>query len=257
MARSLTVLVHAYAKVGKSTLASTSPQPVCILDAEGSTDFLPIRMKDWDPVREPPPVYDGTWDAAVVTVRNIQDVDKAFEWLVTGQHNFRSVVLDSVTEIQRKLKQQIIGADKPDWGTWDEILRQLDYLVRGFRDLTKHPLNPLLTCVVVCETIENKNDRLVPNLQGKIAPSVPFWFDLVGYLWMEPDRDPETMMTRKDSNGRTLKKRFLRISQDDPKIEAGERVQGRLPDIIENPNISHMLVTVFPELAEQNQGEQE
>ena len=37
---SLSVLIHAAAKVGKSTLSSTAPPPILVLDVEGSWKFI-------------------------------------------------------------------------------------------------------------------------------------------------------------------------------------------------------------------------
>ena len=254
---SLSVLIHGHSKVGKSTLAATAPFPICIFDAEGSTKFLKIRKRPWNPVREPPPAYDGTWDACIVNVTDIVDIEEGLRWLESGQHHFRSVVLDSVTETQRKLKTKIAGSDALDWPGWDELLRKLDGLVRGIRDLTQHPTNPLLAAVMVCESKADKGGKLKPNLQGSIAPSVPYWFDIVGYIWTEKVLDPTNLSPVLDANGKPVKARKLFISADDPRYEAGERVQGLLPDIIDSPNISQMLVTVFPELAAPTEQPQE
>lgn len=255
--QTLSFLIHARAKQGKSTLGATSPPPVCIFDAEGSTKFLTIRMVTWDPVREPPPVYDGSWDAAIVNVTRVADVEKGLEWLISGQHHFRSVVVDSVTEVQRKLKTSLVGAEKMQWDNWDDLLRHLDVLIRGLRDLTQHPTNPLLTATFIVET-KQKDGRYIPNLQGQIASSVPYWFDVVGYMIVEPKLNGDGIQMV-DETGRRLRDRKLLISEDNFLYEAGHRVAGRLPDVIplydhDHPEyggytISSMLTTVFPALA--------
>jgi hypothetical protein len=249
MMQTMSVLIHGRAKVGKSTLGGTAPPPVVIFDAEGSTKFLPLRMIPWNPVYEPAPAYDGTWDAAIVNVTQYADLDAGFQKLSTGQHHFRSLVLDSVSEAQRKLKDKVAGAEAMKFDHWDELLRNMVVLIRGFRDLTQHPTNPLMMAAFITET-KLREGKYVPAMQGQISDNLPYWFDLVGYLWVETARDPTSGQPQVDpATGRTVKTRHLLVSPDNPLYEAGERVQGRLPDIVTEPDLSTMLVTVFPSLA--------
>lgn len=246
MLDTLSILVHAASKVGKSTLAGTAPPPLVIFDAEGSTKFLPLRKIAWDPTREEPPQWDGTWDAAVVNVHDYDMLDQGYRWLLSGKHQFKSVVLDSISEMQRKLKNKLVGINRMQRDNWDDLLRSMDGLLRGFRDLNQHPHNPIQVAVFVAETrlVEGKYK---PNLQGQIATAVPYWFDLVGYMWVEPQVGADGSPVR-DEHGRPQKLRKLLISADNPLFEAGERVHGRLPDIVEQPNLTTMLHQVYPHL---------
>jgi hypothetical protein len=240
----LSVLIHGHSKVGKSTLAGTAPPPIVIFDAEGSTKFLPLRKVLWDPLRDAPPTYDGTWDAAIVNVHSFDVLDQGYRWLMTGRHQFRSLVLDSISEAQRKLKTKLVGVNKMQRENWDDLLRNMDGVIRGFRDLTQHPVNPITVAVFVAET-RLTDGRYKPYLQGQIATSLPYWLDLVGYIWVESAVTQDGIQ----SNG-TGKVRRLLIAPDNPLFEAGERVQGRLPDVIDNPNLTEMLLRVFPHLAQ-------
>lgn len=246
MLETLSVLVHANSKVGKSTLAGTAPPPLVIFDAEGSTKFLPLRKVVWDPLREGPPQYDGTWEAAVVNVHSFDVLAQGLNWLRTGNHQFRSLVLDSITEAQRKLKTKLVGANKMQRENWDELLRNMDDVIRGFRDLTQHPINPMMVTVFIAET-RPVDGKFKPYMQGQISVSLPYWMDLVGYLWVEQVRGPDGTQAI-DERGKPAKVRRLLIAPDNPLYEAGERVQGRLPDVIDNPNISQMFVQVYPHL---------
>lgn len=250
--QSLSYLIHGNAKIGKSTLASTSPPPICVFDCEGSWKFIKalgkVRCIDWDPTRYLAPEYDGTWDAAIVNVDNFDTFKAGYERLVTGQHTFRSVVVDSITQLQKNLKNSIVGDEALQWEHWGQLLRKMEVVTLGLRDLTQHPINPMLTAVFVCET-KLRDDKWKPKLEGGIADSAPYWFDIVGYYWVEPKLDSANLQVIDPNTGRKLKNRKLLISPDNPLIEAGSRVQELLPDIIEEPNVSSMLVSVFPELA--------
>lgn len=245
----LSILVHAKSKVGKSTLAATAPKPLVLFDAEGSTKFLPLRKIAWDPLRTPPPQYDGTWEAAIVNVHDFDVLAEGYRWLLTGQHQFRSLVLDSVTEGQRKLKTKLVGANKMDRSDWDELLRQMDSVVRGLRDLTQHPINPIWVAVFVSETRLGEQGKFYPYMQGQLASSLPYFLDIVSYMWVEPLLGPsgEALL---DPAGRPAKVRRLGIAPDHPMYEAGERVQGRLPDVIDHPDITQMFLTIYPHLAQ-------
>jgi AAA domain len=98
----LSILIHGASKLGKSTLTGTGPKPILVLDAEGSWRFIPLRQVYWDPAVGPPPEYDGTWDACVVTIDRWKTVELVYNWLRQYQTPFTTVVVDSITEIQRR-----------------------------------------------------------------------------------------------------------------------------------------------------------
>jgi hypothetical protein len=221
----LSVLVHAGAKVGKSTLAATAPKPILALDAEGSWKFLPVRKIWWDPLREQPPQYDGTWDVCIVTVREWAPVDKTHQWLTHYQLPFTSVVLDSITEIQRRCKANLKGSDAMKIQDWDTLLREMDRVIRGYRDLTITSGLNVRCAVFVAETRE-VNGKWRPHMQGQIAVALPYWTDVVGYMY-------PSYLT--DNNGQQTQEVRQLLVTPHPQYEAGERVQGRLGQAVTIP----------------------
>jgi len=91
------MVIYGGSKVGKTTFAATAPYPRLMLDIEGGHRFLP-GVRYWDPRREAPPVADGTWGTCVVVVSDYDIVLKAYEWLRSGQHQFKSLIIDSISE---------------------------------------------------------------------------------------------------------------------------------------------------------------
>jgi hypothetical protein len=242
MLETLSILVHADSKVGKTTMASTSPPPMLILDAEGGSKFLPIRKVTWNPQQGPPPAYDGTWEACVVIVRDFDTMRMVFQWLQSGQHTFRSLIVDSITEVQRRCKQNLAGTEAMNQQAWGQLLTLMDSLIRGFRDLTLHPTNPIQVVVFIAETRQSNNGKWRPYMQGQIDIALPYWMDVVGYLYVDHALD---------ANGQpTVPVRKLLITAGHPQFEAGERVQGRLPGVVEQPNVTQMLLQVYPHLAQ-------
>lgn len=237
--QTLSILIHGDSKTGKTTLAGTSPKPVLILDAEGSSKFLPYKMIGWDPMTEEPPTPDGSWEVCVVICRSWQMFQRTYDWLASGKHGFKSLVVDSITELQRRCKEQIsAGGDQFRQQDWGSLLLYMDRSIRGLRDLTLVPGSPVQVVVFVAET-RYKDDKWRPYMQGGIETDLPYWTDLVGFLFAQPSVQPD------GSAGPIV--RQLLISPHQQYI-AGERVQGRLAPVETEPNIEAMLHRVYPEL---------
>jgi hypothetical protein len=243
----LSTLIHAPSKTGKSTLFSTAPVPILVIDVEGSWRFIrtagfkgaPVRKVSWDPASGPPPVYDGTWDICVVNVRAWETLQQIYMWLTQAQHSFISVIVDSVTEAQRKLKASLRGMDQMRIQDWGDLLVKMDDWIRKMRDLVLIPGLPTLFVGFVAET-EMKEGKWRPAMQGGIGRALPYWVDICGYLYTDNEAD---------ANGQnTVKVKKLLIMSDHPQFESGERVQGLLGDVVRNPNITEMMQAIFGEL---------
>ena len=252
--RSLSILVHANSKVGKSTFAATCPFPICILDAEGGTKFLsgspyltarlgrPMVFIPWDPMQAPP-LYDGTWDAAVVTIRSWQDMTLAAQWLVQGQHHFTSLVVDSITEIQRRAKKNLKGTEAMQIQDWGQLLSIMDNVIRGLRDLTIDAYNSIRVAMFIAET-RQVDGKYRAYMQGQIATSLPYWVDVCGYLYVDMAQDAEGQYT--------IPVRKLLVGPH-PLYEAGERVQGLVGPVISAPDAHYMLEAIYPQHQQQPQ----
>jgi hypothetical protein len=231
--------VHADTKVGKTTLAATAPAPRLLLDAEAAHRFLMVNKVFWNPMDGPPPAYDGTWDTCVTVVRDYATLMNAVHWLQLGQHPFESAIVDSISEIQKRCKDSINGGSPAmDQQLWGQLLWHMESLIRQLRDLTEHPTNPL-TAVVLTAMTELRDGKWKPYVQGQLRTTLPYFIDVVGYLFVkhvsgddptQPPRLVRSMLTRQHIQ-----------------FEAGERVQGRLPEYLENGqvNVSWMLDSIF------------
>ena len=230
MLRSLTMVIYGESKAGKSTLTATMPYPRLIIDVEGGARFLPVVPVLWDPHKEKPPVADGTWDTCIVHCNDYATLEKTFQWLKLGQHQFKSVAVDSISELQVKLIDQLAGTEQMKMQTWGQLLRAMGDLLRGMRDLTMHPVNPLESVILTAMQKEGSDGRYKPYMQGQIGTVVPYLVDILGYIRVEefPHADPTLG---------TYKVRRLYIESTDF-AEAGERVQGRLGSIVEQGDLN-------------------
>lgn len=239
--RTLTALIHGPAKVGKSTFGASTPPPRLILDVELGSNFLPVNGYVMTNLRDPWPKQDGTWDTVIAEVMDWDDADYLLGKLQKREHPFKSVTLDSLAALQERLIFKVAGTGAPERQDWGEILRLLQNWCTQLRDMTRHPKYPLDAVCVLCPTvgkeIEGANGKTLthygPHLRGQLSTNSPYIFDITGYLYTDHERVPS-------SDGRSVTRvetRYLRTRRL-PTVEAGERVQGRVAEVIKLPQIS-------------------
>jgi len=183
MTNSLTLVVHGESGVGKSYFADTSPGPRLVFDVEGGVRFTPSKKIAWDPRDQLPELPEGV-DTVVVTVTDLDTIQRGFQWLTMGNHPFKSVVVDSLTEVQKRAIDAISGGDQMKLQDYGALLRKIESLVRAFRDLTLHQTNPVQCVVFVCGSAEKGQDHAVvrPALVGRMAESLGYYVDVMGYM---------------------------------------------------------------------------
>lgn len=235
--RALSVLVHADTKVGKSTFGNSTPPPRLIFDAEAAYRFLPGTKTFWDPTTQAPPRYDGTWETCVVIVRTYQHLVRGLEWLNSGQHDFVSVTIDSISEVQTKCKDDLTSDGRMTIQLWGDLLTHMERTIRQFRDLTEHPTRPL-QAVVITSMTQMRDGKWRPFVQGQLAVKMPYFLDVIGYMFIAE------VVNEQDPTQAPTKVRRMLVAKH-AQFEAGERVGGRLGEIIDNPVVTNMLDMVF------------
>lgn len=209
----LSFLFHAPAKAGKSSLADSGPAPRLILDVEGTSFWTPSRKVFWEPMREPPPQPDGSWDSCIVMVRDVRTMERAYQVLYSGNHPFQSLSIDSVSEYQQRIIDERVGVKKVERDEWGYLLRQVSSDVRKFRDLASHPTHPLWSVSFVAGT-GPREGKWRPLVQGQVGNFLPYYVDILGYLVANPDETRDLIISPHNS------------------YETGERVGGRLPGVL-------------------------
>lgn len=220
------LLVYGDPGAGKTVLAASADlvpemRPVLFIDIEGGTfsirerypDVRVVRIQKWDQMQE---VYDA---------------------LFSGDHEYRTVVCDSLTEIQKFSMYNIMeftvrkdperDPDVPSMREWGKNIEQIRKFVRGFRDL---PMHTVFTALAKSDK-DNKTGavKTTPGLSGKLANEVAGFLDIVGYQYTKVIDDEV--------------RRFLLTTATD-KFVAKDR-SGHLPPTIEAPTMEKVFNHAF------------
>lgn len=247
----LTFLIHGESKAGKSTFAATAPLPILVLDVEKGWDFVPrskpikaihgrsLRMRNWNPIKEAMPAFDGTWDVCRVPVTEWKTVQMAYKHLNERPHEFRSVVLDSVSRVQGRLMRAIAPdpENQMQQQAWGTLLRVMEDTIQNYRDLAAKPESSIRVVVFTAETVKTgMPEQYRPSMQGSVRDKLPYMVDVAGFLFKSQT---------KGETGVIEYQRNLLISGHDPRFLAGSRVEDILGASVEEPNITKMLAEVY------------
>lgn len=121
------------AGTGKSTLASTFPGPVLFLDCKDDGDDS----------------YIGVKGAKVLDITSTDEFENAYWWLVENPGEYKTVVVDTVTQLQQIKVEELYTGKKAkrgstkaagDWGSmtkqdWGEVSAWMKMWITNFRDL--------------------------------------------------------------------------------------------------------------------------
>lgn len=225
----LSVLLHGFHGTGKSTLASKTPGPRLVLDAEGGSNWLEGKKVYWTDLSSPPPKVDAD-TTVIVNVVNVAALEDAWAWLNRGQHSFNTVILDSLSEMQKRFVDRIAGTAQMQQQQWGELLRTLEKVVRDIKDLKIHPVTPVEAVVVVCGSQKKEGEPVGPQLQGALANSIPFYFDLVGFCTLAQD-------------GETLSQHVLIMPLNDIVAKDRPGFSRTLGPVLVNPDITNLLAS--------------
>lgn len=224
---SLSLLVHGEPGTGKSWLGGTTPTPRLILDVEGGTQWIPGNKVYWDPSKgAPPPVTD---DTCVATIKSFQALGIVMQWLTSGKHPFKSVVVDSISELQKRAMDSITGTDAAQQQDWGTLLRKMEGIVRALRDLTISNGIQAIDCVMIIAGSQVKDGITRPHLQGQLGSTIMYYFDVCGYLYLKQDEDGNVI--------RSL------LTAPLGNFAAKDRT-GQFGTVVNSPNIAQMLSTL-------------
>ena len=221
----INMLVYGDPGVGKTVLGGSASvvealAPVVFIDVEGGTLSLRERYPD----------------VKVVRVKSFNDLGEVYQELRKPDNGFKTVVLDSITEIQKFGMYEIMkrtiendserDPDLPGIGEWGKNTEQIRRLVRAFRDL---PMNTLFLALAQTNTDKRNNSLTKPALSAKLSNEIAGFLDIVCYMYKKTVEDEV--------------KRVLLTAGTDEFI-AKDRTD-RLPPILEAPDMTTIYRILF------------
>lgn len=225
---SFNMLIYGSSGVGKTRLAGSSDgvpelRRVLFIDVEGGT--LTLRNSPYN-------------ELEVVRVKSWRDMQLVYDELYAGLHSFSTVVIDSLTEVQKLSMDAVMkriveeneerDADVPGIREWNINIEQTRKFVRLFRDL---PVNTIFTALEKSDkNMRTGATRRKPSLSGKVADEVAAFLDIVVYLY--------------NKEVGTENKRVLLTSHTEDTV-AKDRT-GLLPMIVEDPTMEVLYRQINP-----------
>lgn len=164
--RSRSWVIHGRAGSGKTTLASTFPGPILLLDVkdEGTDSIADVKNLD------------------VMEIIEWQDLEDVYWHLVKNPGKYKTLVIDTVTQMQQMAVEEIGNRKKlggkslGDWGSmtkgdWGDIASKMKTWISNYRDL------PMEVIFLAQERVFNNEDddatgMLDPEVGPRLSPSV-------------------------------------------------------------------------------------
>lgn len=170
VARPQKAVVYGPEGVGKSTLASQFPDPV-FLDTEGGTHHLDVvRFSDL-----------STWD----------DITAAVAQLATGEHGFKTLVIDTADWLEKRLAEHICRKANKDsiedfgYGKGYTLLaEEFAKFLASLDALIRHGMHVVLLAHSTVRKFESPDqagsyDRYELKLSKQVGPLLKEWADLI------------------------------------------------------------------------------
>lgn len=193
--------------------------PVLLLDIEGGTMSLSDTYPNVD----------------VIRITHWMDLQKIYNKLFQGDHNYKTIILDSLTEAQKLSMNDImrkavkedpdLDPDVPTMRAWGKNIEQMRKFTRALRDL---PVNVIFTALVDSDKDNRGKTVSRPSFQGKLKGEVPGFMDIVAFYYVRQVGDNL--------------KRLLLTQQTDTTI-AKDR-SNKLPKLMEDPTMG----TIYQEI---------
>lgn len=186
-------VIHGPAGTGKTWLSQTVPGPRLVLDAEGGVYDVPfVNTIVWDPLTTPDFGDLSPEDTVVASVETWDQFLAAVNYVLSDTHPFESVILDSYTEIQKVVKDNLAEERDLDYkfqfDDWGALLNRMEKLTRHLQHKTRPNSRKRINLVLVCGT-DDESGKAKFLLQGALRKHLPYWLDMIGYLVHERNQE--------------------------------------------------------------------
>lgn len=195
----INILVHAPAGSGKTRLCATTGEKALVLSAESG--LLSIKDAGLD----------------FVNIDKIEDMTEAYQFLAKGDHDYKWVCIDSVSEIAEVLLSQEKAKVNDPRQAYGQLQERMMNLLRRFRDL---PMNVYFSAKQSKSKDEVTGGLLfAPSAPGtKLGGEMPYIFDEVFALhsWRDDEGDYQSTLQTQRDNQYDAKDRSGKLEFNEP-----------------------------------------
>lgn len=168
--RPTSIVVYGPSGSGKTTFAASAPKPMLYIDVkdDGTDSIADVK------------------GIKVARVESIQDLEEVYWYLKANPGEFKSVVIDTCTQVQSLAVNEVVASGKKkgkpgDWGVmtrkdWGDVAAILKSLFIDFRDLTNDGMAVLF---IAQDRVFNMSDEeeantelLAPEVGPALSPSI-------------------------------------------------------------------------------------
>lgn len=165
------VLVYGKAKVGKTTLARTAPNPLIISAERGLLSLRGAQLP-------------------VIQINNIIELTNVHAWLLRDQQStqFHTICVDSISDIAEVcLTEEKAKSKKDPRQAYGELAEHMVKIIRNFRDLPRRHVY-----MIAKEEYDKDGDMGMmmfrPSMPGKqLTKDIPYMFDEILQLFIHKD----------------------------------------------------------------------
>lgn len=138
------------------------------------------------------------WEVDNVRINNFHQAEDVYQFLLNGEHQYETVVIDTLNELQRMAMASTIDDFPQVRRSYSNLPSMADYgkMLNDFMNLTRNfialPMRVILVAQV--KSREYEDEVLMPQLTGKqTARELARKMDLIGYMYNVMD-DTESLV---------------------------------------------------------------
>jgi phage nucleotide-binding protein len=233
-------VIYGRSGTGKTTFAASFPKPLLYIDVmdRGTDSISDIEGID---------VYEAT---------SIEDVEKAYWWIVKNPKKYKTVVIDTVSQLQSLAVEEFAG-NKPqkgnkragDWGSmrkqdWGEISGVLKQILINFRDLKMNVVfiaqDRTFNITDDDEEVTGIDPEVGPALMPSVVKTLNAAVSVIANTFIQ------SSIKTKEINGKKVKKRVTRyclgVGPDQYFTRKFRKNKGvELPEYISDPTYEDLM----------------